>query len=410
MIYAWLKFAHNERLGDIFGRYRGIGPGFDLLRILLALAIFFGHTKWIAGQAGMVIVPPVADVAHLAGEVRSSAAAATDGAQWVGWTKPFKLALVPMFFGLSGFLVMGSAARLRSTSTFLAHRALRIFPALIVEVTLSAFVLGAFLTSLPLGQYLSSPVFLRYLGNAVGYIWFSLPGVFTGNPVSGIVNINLWTLPSEFYCYLIMAALMLTRLVYNRQIFTWVVAGMTIYLAGTHFLTGASTPVGGPYPAHVIVYYFFVGVLFYHWQDRIPARLDLVLLAAPLTYICLMDNRLIYLAPPMILYLVLFFGLLPLPKFRLLSTGDYSYGVYLYGFPIAQALVAIWPEFFSRNFALLLPVSLGTTIFFSVCSWHLVEKHAMALKKTLPTTWFPVPSRERPFETVAPAITGRLER
>ena len=34
-----------------------------------------------------------------------------------------------------------------------------------------------------------------------------------------------------------------------------------------------------------------------------------------------------------------------LPKVPFLSSGDYSYGIYLYGFPFTQALVAMHPVF-----------------------------------------------------------------
>ena len=74
-------------------------------------------------------------------------------------------------------------------------------------MTLSALVLGPLLTTLPLSKYFTDPQFFRYFGNIVGWITFYLPGVFQQNDPP-IVNINLWTLPSEFDCYVITAALM----------------------------------------------------------------------------------------------------------------------------------------------------------------------------------------------------------
>jgi peptidoglycan/LPS O-acetylase OafA/YrhL len=53
--------------------------------------------------------------------------------------------------------------------------------------------------------------FFRYFGNIVGWITFSLPGVFASN-YSSVVNTNLWTLPSELDCYIITAALMMSGL------------------------------------------------------------------------------------------------------------------------------------------------------------------------------------------------------
>ena len=76
--------------------------------------------------------------------------------------------MVPAFFALSGFLVTGSALRLRATVPFLTFRFLRILPALFVEVTLSALVLGPLFTRLPLAHYFSDPQFMRYFGNIAG--------------------------------------------------------------------------------------------------------------------------------------------------------------------------------------------------------------------------------------------------
>ena len=111
-----------------------------------------------------------------------------------------------VFFALSGFLIAGSAQRL-SLGNFLINRGLRIFPALVVEVLLSAFLLGVMFTDLPVREYLSNPVTYRYLTNIVGLMNFDLPGVFQGNAVA-VVNYSLWTVPYEFFCYFIMSAFM----------------------------------------------------------------------------------------------------------------------------------------------------------------------------------------------------------
>jgi peptidoglycan/LPS O-acetylase OafA/YrhL len=58
--------------------------------------------------------------------------------------------------------------------------------------------------------------------------------------------------------------------------------------------------------------------------------------------------------------------------------GDYSYGVYLYGW-LAQQLVLMWlPEMSNQlNAVLAGALALGCAI----ASWHLIEKPALSLKK-----------------------------
>ena len=104
--------------------------------------------------------------------------------------------LLPAFFAVSGFLVMGSAVRTGSLSTFLSFRALRILPALSTEVAIGAILIGGIWTTLPAREYFLDPGFWRYFRNIVGNIIFYLPGVFKSNPTE-IVNGSLWTIPPE---------------------------------------------------------------------------------------------------------------------------------------------------------------------------------------------------------------------
>ena len=109
-----------------------------------------------------------------------------------------------------------------------------------------------------------------------------------------------------------------------------------------------------------------------------------------------MSDALVYVAPLAVAYMTLFFGLLPIPKSKLLASGDYSYGIYLYGFPLTQSLIALRPQWFTGSlphFLALLGTAAALTIAFAACSWHLVEKRALALKHHLSPRWFPVPAR-----------------
>jgi peptidoglycan/LPS O-acetylase OafA/YrhL len=66
----------------------------------------------------------------------------------------------------------------------------------------------------------------------------------------------------------------------------------------------------------------------------------------------------------------------PMPSF--LKKGDYSYGIYLYGFPIQQALVA---EFhWIREWYILFPISGILALIFAVISWHFIERPFLQLK------------------------------
>ncbi len=114
--------------------------------------------------------------------------------------EPFISAILPMFFCLSGFLVAGSLLRSKTLISFLGLRVIRIYPALAVEVLISAIILGPIFTSFGLYAYFSDPVFWRYLLNVTGHIHYILPGVFESNPFPETVNAQLWTVPWELMC------------------------------------------------------------------------------------------------------------------------------------------------------------------------------------------------------------------
>jgi peptidoglycan/LPS O-acetylase OafA/YrhL len=207
-----------------------------------------------------------------------------------------------------------------------------------------------------------------------------------------VVNANLWTLPSEFDCYLITAVLMLTGLLYRRGLFTVIFLLLSAIFAVLNLTTDfALSP--GILPPFAITYYFFMGVLAYHWRDRVPAHWLLFLICGVASYALLMSQRTVFIAPALITYCTVFSGLVAIPKLPLISKGDYSYGIYLYGFPIAQALVAIAPGIFIGHRYILLAVATVVTCSFAAFSWHLIERRALGAKRHLPERFFPRPAK-----------------
>jgi peptidoglycan/LPS O-acetylase OafA/YrhL len=359
-----MRFSDSHTFGSILERHRGEGPGFGILRLGLAIAILRIH----AGS-----------LSRMPAELMASTAGAPHA--WTGPSHVFFIFMVPAFFALSGFLVTGSALRLRATVPFLTFRLLRILPALLVEVTLSAIVLGAIFTTLPLSHYFRDPQFFRYFGNIAGWITFQLPGVFEANYVS-IVNGNLWTLPAEFDCYLITAALMLSGLAYNRTALTAIMGLVTIVLIGLNTLSDFAVAPEQLFP-HTVTYYFFVGMLAYHWREYIVGSWGLFALSAIGSYFLLDQSHTIYLAPIFVTYFTVFLGVKALPEIKWLRTRDYSYGIYLYGYPIIQAIVASAPAL-RGHAGFVFVLAAAATVAFAATSWHMIERRALALKGRLP--------------------------
>src|SRR5579872_1763104 len=197
--------------------------GFDYLRIVLAVCVVLWHVPFLIWGR-------------------------FDGPN-MSWLNPVAFSIVPLFFALSGFLVAGSVDRSQTIVMFLGLRALRIAPALIVEILLSALILGPLLTTLTLKDYFSSNEFHLYFLNLTGYIHYYLPGVFKANK-HAFVNGQLWTVPYELVIYFVLSCLAAIGL-YRRKSFLLLVVGLyyaaqvvNTILRGTVFVTGFPTGTG----------------------------------------------------------------------------------------------------------------------------------------------------------------------
>lgn len=347
----------SRTIGEALDRSGGISPGFDLLRVALAISVVSYH--------GLTVTTGRTDIV---------------GPVWL-----LCESILPMFFALSGFLIIASARRL-SLGEFAIHRGLRIFPALAVEIVFSAVVIGGLFTTTPLLDYYTSRPFVGYFLNIFGDIHYFLPGVFENNPHWGIVNASLWTIPWELGLYGLMAVLIITGLIRNSR-FLLVLGLATIALPViTTFLTGHQEQEHGSSLASIltswefrVVPFFLAGALFYLLRYRIPASkplaIALVLLVAIGTAVIPTEWDGPYLnlvLCPVLTYLTVFIGVSKLPKLPLFGRGDYSYGIYLYGYPVQQMVhtTGLDGGTWWLNAALALPA----IVLFAVFSWHVIER------------------------------------
>lgn len=331
----------------------GRSTGFDYLRIVLAISVIVWHAFPLS--------------------YGSSAEAIKNSAIWSQLLVGLAL---PMFFALSGFLVAGSLERNPSIVTFLGLRAIRIAPALTVEVILSALLLGPLLTTLTLGEYFRDPLFYRYLLNIVGHIQYHLPGLFLTNPLPSVVNGQLWTVPWELKCYIALTFLAMFGLVRKRCGFLLITVLSALVLWAC-YVTGVYVRAGTP-----LLTAFLVGVLLYRYKDVVRWSASFALIAAILWMVLSSFDLGIFGAFPAT-YLTVYLGLTNAPKIAVLRGADYSYGLYLYGFVIQQAVANIFP--WSHHWYLNLAITLPIAAAFAALSWHCVEKPALKLRAVL--TW-----------------------
>jgi peptidoglycan/LPS O-acetylase OafA/YrhL len=348
----------GSTLLDQFVRANKRPAGFDYLRLILAISIISFHAISVDRNVD-----------------------ATNRFMQFAPANLWSHLLVPMFFALSGFLVAGSLVRTPTVFSFLGLRVIRIVPALCAEVLLSALILGPIFTTLPLGDYFTDPRFYTYFFNIVGNIHFYLPGVFSNNPVQR-VNSQLWTIPAELACYATLAVFFLSGLTKRRQILVFGLAIAQVFLPlGSYFIAGLA-PQFMSMPNWLLVLTFLCGILLFLYQAEIPWRGDIALLCfAMYAGLLLFVPRGINFVAMPVAYLTVYLGLLSPKRVWPIDSGDYSYGLYLYGYPIQQAAVA--SGLIARIWWVNLAVALPLAFSFAALSWHLLEKPVLGLRKPL---------------------------
>lgn len=333
----------------------GASTGFDYMRIGLAISILCWHTLYTLYGADF------------------------ERPFWNSW-RMLAGGLLPMFFALSGFLVSGSLIRSRSIGKFISLRAIRLYPALAVEILLSALILGPLLTTLPLSQYYSNREFWAYFHNILGYITYPLPGLFTENPAPSLTNLSLWTIPFELECYICLTVIALLGLQTRRLL---LLAGFIFLVVVKTYTVAHLGDAGqfGPPSGRVLVASFLGGVLAYCYRDKIPFSGGLFAVALVLDLLLTRYAITAYLAVIPTVYVTVYLGLLNPPKYTFLMRGDYSYGLYLFAFPIQQTYALLFPQ--HRVWWLSIAFTLCLGLAYAAFSWHVIEKPILRRKNEI---------------------------
>ena len=272
-----------------------------------------------------------------------------------------------LFFIVSGYLITKSFIASKSVAHFVLARMLRLLPALAVTLVLLAAVVGPVLTTLTLADYFSREEVARFVWLNLSLTGFAyeLPGVFTNLPFPKAVDGSLWTLVYEARCYMLVVALGIIRCL-NK----WTVAAIlgASFIASEMLLGGDMVELGS---------YFAGGAVMFFWQPRLRGSVALGCIVILLVSILAGGFRLACATAGA--YLVIYVARSVRPvQLRWLRGTDMSYGIYLWAFPVQQAVsltlgasIAWW-----SNALISTPLVIGL----AWMSWRWVEAPALSLK------------------------------
>lgn len=330
---------------------------FGILRILAASAVVFSHA-WTTTNGSTHPEPLQIETGYP-----------------LGWHA------VNLFFALSGMLIAGSLHSQRSISAFFVSRLLRIYPALVAVILATAILSAAIVnpeiwSSKEAAEYVLRNLFL--IGASA-----TIPGVYADIPEQYMINVPLWTLKFEVFAYFTVAGF--SYLTWKApRLFSLKYLTLFVLIFGSFLmLTFGRMEVHG-FLDHTVrlTFAFYIGVACWLWRDQIRITLGILVGLIALNVILLwLDFQ--YIPAQIILLgaLAIYVGTI---KYGIATEftdkQDYSYGIYIVGYPIQQGIMAVtnvanpWQNFL---FAMMLAVPVAAI------SWNLVEKPALRLKNTL---------------------------
>lgn len=295
------------------------------------------------------------------------------------------------FFIISGYLIFQSLLRSKDILDYFWKRVLRLFPAMLVMLALTVLLGPLAYDNHVGGSYWRNPEVWSYFPNNASLyrLQFNIKGIFENNPYPKTINGSLWTICYEFTCYMALAALIFIR---RWQLLLKVVLGLlfvALFMGNLYFYEQV-----GDYNFFInsgrlfeLAIYFVGGSLLAavgYERFRYKGWMTLgttIALAGSLWAGHFLDGFHFVLLPIWVIGM----GAASTPYINAVGKklGDLSYGIYIYGFPVQQALI----HFFGMSYLPLMVTSIPITMLLGYASWHGVEKRALKWKKGNPTTW-----------------------
>jgi len=288
---------------------------------------------------------------------------------------------VRCFFIISGFLIIRSFWSSYSLKEYIVKRCKRLLPAYFLVIIICTLFLSL-LSNLSIIEYFKQKQLIKYLISNIFFMNFlqpSLPGVFIENK-NHAINGSLWTIKLEIGFYLIVPIIanILYKLKTKKRIntflallyiFGYIYKFLCLYISkkySNHFMKELAHQLPG------YIQYFSVGIfcaINYNLFHRYGKYLAIPGMIFLIVYYTIGND---YFLPIGLMFIIIFIGF----NFSILNAigkiGDYSYGVYIFHFPIIQILVSL--GYFNINKYVALLVTLGTVFSISYLSWHFIEK------------------------------------
>lgn len=334
----------------------GHANNFDVLRFLFASLVVFSHS-YPLGEGHELREP----LWNLTGQTTLGGVS------------------VHCFFIISGFLIAASWDRRKDVGQFLKKRVLRIYPGFIIANAVGVFLVAPLAADSAIGN--AGVSLQQFVWDCLRLQGTQLPETLFPQNHLHAVNGSIWSIAYEFWCYVGVIILGLVPLFHRRSFVLglFVVSLAVAFIFPTYHLEW----FGGGILGKIFGYPFFwarllpnylVGVVAWRYREEIAVSNRLAILAViALAASVPVANSWSVMFPICGAYLVLWAAFHPSCKVHgFAKYGDFSYGMYLYAFPIQQLLVM--NNAGSMNPYVLFALALPLSILAGMLSWYFVER------------------------------------
>jgi peptidoglycan/LPS O-acetylase OafA/YrhL len=274
-----------------------IANNFDILRLVLAILVFFAHWNILTAQ------DMSSALFHLSGYA------------------------VDMFFIVSGFLIFWSFDADQNKKHFYIKRFFRVFPLYAILILLQTlfYILFSDGTLLQIGKYFVSNIFfLNFLSPSVGTTLSSLH--------VDAINGSLWTLKNEVIFYLLVPFIFAFYKKFGVLFLAVLYSLSVVYMLGVEYF--GMTKLLVLFPSQLRL--FLVGIIFYIIFERINKKniYPIVFLSLVLILLFSQNSYFKFIVYPFLIGTVMIFLTYFFKKIKI--NFDFSYSFYILHFPVIQ--------------------------------------------------------------------------
>ena len=278
---------------------------------------------------------------------------------------------VSVFFIISGFWVTKSYFASKDLKIFFVKRMKKIFPMYYFSV-LTFSLICFYFSGLDAKEYFCAEYFKYLFWNFtfLNFVHPSLPGCFSGNAVNGA----LWTIKIEIGFYIILPVIIfiwrkLKKLQKNIFLVALYVLSVAYNMILNSFAEKWHLPTQLSYQLPGFISFFVSGMLiFFNWNFFLKVRNFLIIPAIFLYFLhYFTETEILF---PAALAIIIVWAALFFKKLSCIGKEiDFSWGIYLFHFPIMQIL------FYSSDKNIIAPVFVSAVLGISFMLTFIIEKY-----------------------------------